>query len=110
MDLNTLIKLLDAGYTKDEINAMTNVEQVTPEPVTPVTPDPVTPVTPEPVTPEPVTPEAPDMSTFMQSVTEAITNLTKAVQSSNIKSTDRPSTPPVSAEDVLYNMLNGPAK
>lgn len=105
---DNVVKLIEAGFTKSEIDAMLMPIQAEPEgasePVEPAagsaTPAPATePVKDDPKPEKPVeAPAVPEvLSTFMDEVRASLTELTKAVQAKNINTM---STPTQSAEDM----------
>ena len=87
MTTNEIIKLLDAGYTKDEITAMENQEQQ-PADQQPERPDDQQP---EPEQPEPadnndsVNAEVSALREELTSTRQQLTQLVKQMQSSNLK-------------------------
>ena len=125
MELNTILELVKAGFTKDEIMQMAQptVQNTNPEPVqTPVdtpapTPEPqpvqaqvvepVAPAVPAPVpAPQPVQTPAQDQPT-MADIMQGIAKLTSAVQANAIAQSVIPQglqTPP-SAEDMLAEII-----
>ena len=90
MQYTEIIKLLDAGYTRDEILAMK--DEPTPEP----TPEP----SPEP-TPEP---EENGMSELVKEMRDAFSEMRKEFTALNIMSSRQPEekTP----EDIIANIIN----
>ena len=123
MELNTILELVKAGFTKDEIMQMEQptVQNPNPEPVqTPVdnnpqTPEPqpvqaqvvepVAPAVPAPA-PQPVQTPAQDQPT-MADIMQGIAKLTSAVQANAIASSVIPQglqTPP-SAEDMIAEII-----
>ena len=90
MQYTEIIKLLDAGYTRDEILAMNN--EPTPEP----TPEPA----PEP-TPEP---EENGMLELVKEMRDAFSEMRKEFTALNIMSSRQPEekTP----EDIIANIIN----
>lgn len=83
MNIESIIKLLDAGYTKDEIQQLTQITgaEVSP-PDTADTHSPDVPEEPEPAVPS-ITP-APDVSGTNDQLLKAINDLTKTIQSGAI--------------------------
>ena len=90
MQYTEIIKLLDAGYSREEILAMK--DEPTPEP----TPDPI----PEP-TPEP---EETGMSDLVKEMRDAFSEMRKEFTAMNIMSSRQPEekTP----EDIIANIIN----
>lgn len=105
MTIDQIIKLLDAGYTKDEIHAMegtNNAPEQTPQPE----PEPQQP-DPEP-TPEPaqnVRPES-TINPQIEELSRSLKAFTAAIQKSNILASNMPTNPEPSAEDVLAEIIN----
>lgn len=92
MKLEEIIKLIDAGYTKEDIQAL-------------AAPDPEPDPAPAPATdpaPAPATDPAPnDMSAMLQELKD----LKKAVYAMNIMNTDIPA--PKSVDDILAEAMKG---
>lgn len=99
MELNTILKLLDAGYTKADIEAMT-------APAAEVTPAPVE----EPVKPAEVPAEetAPEMTSadILNNLLAEVKGLKAQIQANNIRSDSMGSKPEVSAESILASLIN----
>ena len=99
MELNTILKLLDAGYTKADIEAMTApAAEVTPAPVE----DPVKPA--EVPAEEPV----PEMTSadILNNLLAEVKGLKAQIQANNIRSDSMGSKPEVSAESILASLIN----
>lgn len=104
MKATEILQLINAGYTKAEIDAMELPETAAapdpdPEPVPEAEPAPVT-EAPKPVQekPNPVNPE-------IQALTKQINDLVSAIQKSNLLNTNMPEVPRESAEDILANIM-----
>ena len=100
MELNVILKLLDAGYTKADIEAMT-------APAAEVTPAPVE----EPVKPaEPAEEPAPEMTSadILNNLLAEVKGLKAQIQANNIRSDSmKGSAKPVeTAEDILASVIN----
>lgn len=123
MELNTILELVKAGFTKDEIMQMAQptVQNPNPEPVqTPVNPPapeqeqipapvdvPVAPAVPAPApVPQPVQTSAQDQPT-MADIMQGIAKLTSAVQANAIAQSVIPQglQNPPSAEDMLAEII-----
>ena len=91
MKYEEIIKLLDAGYTRDEIMAMKEEPEPTPEP------------TPEPI-PEPSGSDENEMSGLVKEMRDAFTEMKKEFTAFNIMSSRQPEekTP----EDIIANIIN----
>lgn len=121
MELNTVLELVKAGFSKDEIMQMAQPQTPVTDPVPPVepTPTPAPPAEPSPApvnvpvaqpapapTPQPVQTTGQDQPTMAQ-VMESIAKLTSAVQANAIAQSVIPqgiSNPP-SAEDMLAEII-----
>lgn len=107
MKATEILQLINAGYTKAEIEAMELPETaaapdptLAPEPVTEAEPAPVKEEPkPEPVKPNPVNPE-------IQALTKQINDLVSAIQKSNLLNTNQPNIPAETAEDILANIIS----
>lgn len=104
MKATEILQLINAGYTKAEIDAMelpetAAVPDPVPEPVPEAEPAPVTEAPkPEPEKPNPVNPE-------IQALTKQINDLVSAIQKINLLNTNQPEAPRESAEDILANII-----
>lgn len=99
MKATEILALINAGYTKAEIDAMELPETAAaPDPV----PEPVPEAEPAPTTeapkPDPVNPE-------IQALTKQINDLVSAIQKSNLLNTNQPHIQAESAEDILANII-----
>ena len=98
MDLNTIIKLLDAGYTKADIDAMT-----APAPAPEVKPE----ADPEPVKPaEPAAEPAVTSDDILNNLLAEVKGLKAQIQANNIRSDSMGSKPEVTAESILASLIN----
>ena len=99
MELNTILKLLDAGYTKADIEAMT-------APAAEVTPAPAE----EPVKPAetPAEEPAPEMTSadILNNLLAEVKGLKAQIQANNIRSDSMGSKPEVTAENILASLIN----
>ena len=88
MNIETIIKLLDAGYTKEEIQQLAQPTQITGAEVSPPgTDDTHSPSAPDANDPEPAAPSitpAPEASGSNDQLLKAINDLTKTIQSGAI--------------------------
>lgn len=93
MNYNEIIKLLDAGYSREEILAMKDDETKAPETETPTTPETV----------ETETPET-GMSELVKEMRDAFSEMKKEFTAFNIMSSRQPEekTP----EDIIANIIN----
>ena len=91
MTVQHVLKLLDAGYTKKEIDALGIEEIETPEPTPTPTPEPTHTPTPEPTpTPTPEPTHAPSTEIDYDKLTQSFM---KAFQRYNINQNQQPQTP-----------------
>lgn len=81
MTVNEIMRLLDAGYTKEEIAALTSDPEPVPEPVPPA-PEPEVKTDPEPA-PEPE-PAADQTGARLDALEKSIASLIKTIQVSNV--------------------------
>ena len=97
MELNTILKLLDAGYTKADIEAMTapaKEEEAAPAPVE------------EPVKPAVAEDPAPEMTSadILNNLLAEVKGLKAQIQANNIRS-DKMNAGPASPEDAAQSIL-----
>ena len=96
MNIETIIKLLDAGYTKDEIMNMNSVSQ-DPEPEK---------KEPEKKEPEKQEPEKTEKNDDMlKLLVSKFEELTSAIQDSNIKSSNNKTPEQTAPEELLANIV-----
>lgn len=94
MKIEDIIKLIDAGYTKEDIQAMNNAPEPEPAPA------------PEPEqTPAPAAAPEPSPSADMSAMLQELKDLKKAVYAMNIMNTDVPA--PKSVDDILAEAMKG---
>ena len=91
MNLEQTIKLLDAGYTREEILAMNKPEEKPAEPE------------PEPAKPEPQ--KEPEIPAWASQITADIADLKKALYAVNVMASAQPDQK--SADDVLMQAMKG---
>ena len=106
MDYSDLMKLVNAGFTKSEILAITGNANSVPAAV----PDPIP--EPEAAAPDPepvpeVKPEAPAPveQSAIDKLTAEVTRLTALVQKSNLLQAEQPAMEPPKAEDILASII-----
>ena len=109
MNYQELMKLVNAGFTKQEILAITgqiNAEPK-PEPLKAPDPEPEKAPDPEPVkAPDPEPEKAPDQNqAAIDKLTEQVTKLTTLVQRSNILASEQPEIKQQSAEDIIASII-----
>lgn len=102
MKATEILALINAGYTKAEIDAMELPETAAspdpdPSPAPEAEPEKDAPK-PEPEKPDPVNPE-------IQALTKQINDLVSAIQKSNLLNTNMPEVQRESAEDILANII-----
>lgn len=106
MKVTEILKLIDAGYTKADIDAMKLPETAaapdpTPSPAPAAEPENENEnesPKPESVTSNPVNPD-------IQALTTQINDLVSAIQKSNLLSTKMPEEPRETAEDIMANII-----
>lgn len=99
MELETILKLIDAGYTKAEIDAMTNKAPETPaQEKTDETPAPAEPISaPDPEPTPPVkknSSESSEETDRIKSLEDKLSNLEKQYHSRNLQEASAPVPPP----------------
>ena len=100
MTINELMKLVDAGFTKQEILQLAGAAQ---EPKEDPKPEPKEDPKPEPA-PQPEPQQAYDMAALLAKMDE----MTKAVQASNLAASRQPA--PETADDILAAIIRPPRK
>lgn len=115
MKLEEIITLLNAGYTKDEIQALEMPEnKPSPAPAGDPATDPQDPPAapdPEPPADPPAAPVLPstdnaDVTKYIAQLTAQVSSLTKQIQNSNLLSAQQPAQQKNSAEDILATLIN----
>ena len=102
MNIDSILKLVEAGFSKEEITAMTQTAQAQEEPKTePVKEEPKT----EPVKEEPVK-EEPAQDKRYEELLSAMNRLTGAIQAGNILNSNNKEVKEPSAEDILAEVLS----
>ena len=104
MKATEILQLINAGYTKADIEAMELPETAAaPDPI----PEPVPEAEPAPETeaPKPVQEKPNPVNPEIQALTKQINDLVSAIQKSNLLNTQMPNTPPETAEDILANII-----
>ena len=91
MKYDEIIKLLDAGYTRDEILSM---ETETPEEKPPEE------------TPSTETPETDEVTNMVKEMHDLVSEMRKEFTAMNILSTQRLTEPEKTADDVIANIIN----
>lgn len=106
MKVSEILKLIDAGYTKAEIQAMENPETDTaPDPV-PAAPAAEPEEVPEQEETKPI-PEAPAAGNpQIDALTKQLNSLVSAIQKSNMLNSQQPAPPAQSAEDILASIIH----
>ena len=114
-----ILTLAKAGFTAQQIAALSVVGTVAPTvntsaptaPVEQVAPTAPAPITPQPTTPAPVAPAAPTAPTqaaTTDDILKAISGLSAQVTTGLIQTTPQPS--PATAESILAEIINPPQK
>lgn len=121
MKLEEIITLLNAGYTKDEIQAFEMPEnkplpasagapagdpqEVPAAPAAPDQDDPAAPAAPPAAPVLPSTDNA-DVTKYIAQLTAQVSSLTKQIQNSNLLAAQQPAQQQNTAEDILANLIN----
>ena len=95
MNYGEIIKLLDAGYTREEILAMDAPAPADPEPA---------PADPEPAPADPAPTEPDQLTTAIQEMKSAFAEMRKEITAMNIISSRQPD--PKTPEDIIANIIN----
>ena len=103
MNIETIIKLLDAGYTKDEIMNMNSSSQ-DPEPGK-KEPEKKEPEKKEPEKKEPEKKEPEKNDDMLKLLVSKFEELTSAIQDSNIKSSNNKTPEQTAPEELLANIV-----
>lgn len=98
MNIDSILKLVEAGFSKEEITAMTQTAQAQEEPAQE---EPKT----EPVREEPVK-EEPAQDKRYDELLSAMNRLTGAIQAGNILNSNNKEVKEPSAEDILAEVLS----
>ena len=98
MNIDSILKLVEAGFSKEEITAMTQPEQAQEEPAQE---EPKT----EPVREEPVKEESAQDKRY-EELLSAMNRLTGAIQAGNILNSNNKEVKEPSAEDILAEVLS----
>lgn len=119
MDVNTIIKLLDAGYTREEISALDSAGDaaaVTAPALTEETnelkaaessgPSGFTTSTAAPEQPAPLSDGLADLRNIVDGLADQLKTLTKTVQANNIINSEQPAKPVQTAADILASIIN----
>ncbi len=102
MNAENILKLVDAGFTKEEILALAGTAQ--PEEAEPPKNEPAPQPEPEPA-PAPAPQPDPNQERYDQ-LLEAMQKLTGAIQAGNILNSSNREEPQLSAEDILAEVVN----
>lgn len=113
MDLNDILKLVNAGFTKAEIMQLSEAPAGDPAPAPAQTPTPAPAPDPAP-TPAPAGDPAPAPAPAPEDMTQKLLNgitgqlqaLTSAVQANNIRGANAPANAPETTEDIIKSMFN----
>lgn len=98
MNIDSILKLVEAGFSKEEITAMTQTAQAQEEPAQE---EPKT----EPVREEPVK-EEPAQDKRYEELLSAMNRLTGAIQAGNILNSNNKEVKEPSAEDILAEVIS----
>ena len=109
MKTNEVLKLVDAGFTKEEILRMEAAESLIidqepqPDPV-PAEPEPEQPAAEEPAAPEQLQPGQ-VFENAMEQLRKEFDDQIKRIQKANIQAADMPADKPQTAEDIIGKIL-----
>lgn len=98
MNIDSILKLVEAGFSKEEITAMTQPAQAQEEPIKEEP-------KPEPAKEEPVK-EEPAQDKRYEELLSAMNRLTGAIQAGNILNSNNKEVKEPSAEDILAEVLS----
>lgn len=117
MTIEQILKLIDAGYTKNEIETLSSITSLTSPASETTTPDPAEPTTQEvetdvdPVTSAEPTASAPDDSARWNALLAEIADMKKAIHGQNIRrGVDTPAPKPIDEELAEQWIANGESK
>lgn len=99
MNLENILKLAAAGFTKEDIMKLAAVPEEKEEPVRE-----------EPVQPKETAVNVPDMSELLEPIKSSIMDLQKQIQASNLIRDTAPDKKPEDVVDILATILNPPTK
>lgn len=99
MNTQDVLKLVNAGFSKNEILALAGME---PKPEPAPEPEPVPEPAPEP---KPAAPEPAPEQSQIDKLTEQVSRLTDLVHKSNLLAMQQPEVKPESAEDVIASII-----
>lgn len=116
MKLEEIITLINAGYTKDEIQALEmpkNKPSAAPAgdpqetPAAPAAPDQEEPAAPAaPAAPVLPSTDNADVTKYIAQLTAQVSSLTKQIQNSNLLNAQQPAQQQNTAEDILATLIN----
>ena len=102
-----VLKLVNAGFSKDEIGKMFSGSYEPQAPAAPIEPQaPAAPAEPKPNLPEPEAPLEPSPEqSAIDKLTAEVTRLTAIVQKSNLLSAQQPEVKPITGEDIISQII-----
>lgn len=104
MTKEDVLKLVNAGFSKDEIIALIGPTAPEPKPEPEPAPTPEPQPVPEPAAaPQPA--PSPEQADAIAALTQQVANLTALVQKSNMLRMEQPEVKPESAEDIIANII-----
>lgn len=104
MTKEDVLKLVNAGFSKDEIIALIGPTAPEPKPEPEPAPTPEPQPVPEPAAaPQPAA--SPEQADAIAALTQQVANLTALVQKSNMLRMEQPEIKPESAEDIIANII-----
>ena len=99
MKIDDVMKLIEAGFTKDEIIKMTGETEVVPETAA---------EDPEPVKPQ--EPAAPEFKSVLDDFLKGFKSIAEDIKQSNIANSNMPAQEKTSAEQILASIIAPPKK
>ena len=99
MKIDDVMKLIEAGFTKDEIIKMTGESEVVPEAAA---------ADPEPE--KPVEPAAPEFKSVLDDFLKGFKSIAEDIKQSNIANSNMPAQEKTSAEQILASIIAPPKK
>ena len=104
MEINDVMKLVNAGFSKEEIMALAGMAKQEPEPKPAPEPIPDPEPKPEP-TPAPEVPAPDPAADAIAKLTAQVTQLTTIVQQSNLLRAEQPNIKPEKPEDIIASII-----
>lgn len=100
MKIDDVMKLINAGFTKEEIISMTGETEVEPEAAKPEDPAPE----------DPAEPAAPEFKSVLDDFLKGFKSIAEDIKQSNIANSNMPAQEKTSAEQILASIIAPPKK